>query len=70
LQYSSHARLGFRSATTEQIPLFDKRLEVLREAGRVLLDRFGASFASLHVCARGLVAHHKRSVLGDQAAAL
>jgi hypothetical protein len=31
----------FRSATTEQIPLFEKRLEVLREAGRVLLERFG-----------------------------
>ncbi|KAH8696330.1 hypothetical protein BGW36DRAFT_360174 [Talaromyces proteolyticus] len=34
----------FRSATDEQIPLFEERLECLREAGRVLDEKFDGSF--------------------------
>jgi len=34
----------FRSATAEEIPLFAERVEVLREAGRVLLEQFDGSF--------------------------
>ncbi|CRG83887.1 UPF0553 protein [Talaromyces islandicus] len=34
----------FRSATDEEIPLFDERLECLREAGRVLDEKYDGSF--------------------------
>ncbi|KAI9774286.1 MAG: hypothetical protein M1840_004180 [Geoglossum simile] len=34
----------FRSATKEEIPLFDERLACLREAGRILYERFNCRF--------------------------
>ncbi|KAH0565415.1 hypothetical protein GP486_001191 [Trichoglossum hirsutum] len=37
-------RWVFRSATNEEIPLFDERLACLREAGRVLYERFNCRF--------------------------
>jgi len=36
----------FRSATSEEIPLFDERIACLRESGQILYDRFNCSFAS------------------------
>lgn len=36
----------FRSATEEQIPLLQKRIECLREAGEVLCDRYNGRFAN------------------------
>ncbi|XP_022109808.1 UPF0553 protein C9orf64-like isoform X1 [Acanthaster planci] len=36
----------FRSATDTDIPLLDKRLEHLHEAGSVLLEKFGGSFVN------------------------
>ncbi|KAJ5894774.1 hypothetical protein N7495_006465 [Penicillium taxi] len=37
----------FRSATDEEMPLFSERVECLREAGEVLCDEFGGSFANM-----------------------
>ncbi|KAJ5239110.1 hypothetical protein N7468_003729 [Penicillium chermesinum] len=49
----------FRSATDEEIPLLQERLECLREAGDVLCNEFGGSFAncieSADLSAAGLV---------------
>ncbi|KAL2222242.1 UPF0553 protein c [Thermoascus aurantiacus ATCC 26904] len=36
----------FRSATDEEIPLFQERVQCLREAGRVLCERFDSSFTN------------------------
>ncbi|CAI7675937.1 unnamed protein product [Penicillium pancosmium] len=36
----------FRSATDEEIPLFQERLQCLREAGEVLCNEFGGSFVN------------------------
>ncbi|KAK2754830.1 hypothetical protein FQN54_006723 [Arachnomyces sp. PD_36] len=36
----------FRSATNEEIPLFSERMECLREAGRVLYDKYRCSFTN------------------------
>ena len=45
------AKLVFRSATTTDIPLLEKRVEHLREAGRVLCSRYGSSVVNLiHSC--------------------
>ncbi|KAJ6099404.1 hypothetical protein N7467_000939 [Penicillium canescens] len=49
----------FRSATDEEIPMFKERVQCLREAGEVLCDEFGGSFAncvdSANFSAAGLV---------------
>ncbi|KAJ5718415.1 hypothetical protein N7488_004061 [Penicillium malachiteum] len=49
----------FRSATDEEIPLFKERVQCLRDAGAVLCDEFGGSFAncidSANYSAAGLV---------------
>ncbi|KAJ5785319.1 uncharacterized protein N7503_010531 [Penicillium pulvis] len=49
----------FRSATDEEIPLFQERVQCLREAGDVLCNEFGGSFAncidSANFSAAGLV---------------
>ncbi|CEJ58063.1 hypothetical protein PMG11_06734 [Penicillium brasilianum] len=49
----------FRSATDEEIPLFKERVQCLREAGDVLCNEFGGSFAncidSANYSAAGLV---------------
>ncbi|KAJ5672007.1 hypothetical protein N7507_001134 [Penicillium longicatenatum] len=49
----------FRSATDEEIPLFHERVQCLREAGEVLCNGFGGSFAncidSANFSAAGLV---------------
>ena len=37
----------FRSETSEEIPLFDERLEILHQAGRCLVDGFQGSFYHL-----------------------
>ncbi|KAJ5584905.1 uncharacterized protein N7459_004705 [Penicillium hispanicum] len=37
----------FRSATDEEIPLFKERVKCLREAGEVLCNEFGGSFANV-----------------------
>ncbi|KAI8874216.1 hypothetical protein GQ42DRAFT_62820 [Ramicandelaber brevisporus] len=37
----------FRSSTKTPIPMFPARCQVLREAGRVLVERFGGRFANL-----------------------
>ncbi|KAI2789418.1 Queuosine salvage protein [Penicillium oxalicum] len=39
-------RYVFRSATDEEIPLFEERVRCMREAGEVLCDEFGGSFAN------------------------
>ncbi|KAI9872029.1 MAG: hypothetical protein M1830_002134 [Pleopsidium flavum] len=36
----------FRSATDEEIPLFDERIACLREAGQVLYERFRCNFSN------------------------
>ncbi|CAO3564222.1 unnamed protein product [Mortierella alpina] len=36
----------FRSDTKEQIPLLQDRIRVIREAGRVLVEKFGGNFAN------------------------
>ncbi|CAG7951856.1 unnamed protein product [Penicillium olsonii] len=49
----------FRSATDEEIPMFKERVQCLREAGEVLCEEFGGSFAncidSANLSAAGLV---------------
>ncbi|KAI5295746.1 hypothetical protein KEM52_000366 [Ascosphaera acerosa] len=36
----------FRSATAEQIPLFDERVACLREAGKILCEKYSGSFTT------------------------
>ncbi|KAG0010455.1 hypothetical protein BGZ80_001467 [Entomortierella chlamydospora] len=36
----------FRSDTKEQIPLLQERIRIIREAGRVLVEKFGGSFTN------------------------
>ncbi|KAI5305092.1 hypothetical protein KEM56_005336 [Ascosphaera pollenicola] len=36
----------FRSATEERIPMFDERVKCLREAGRILCDKYDGSFTN------------------------
>ena len=44
---ASDLRHVFRSETCEEIPLFDKRLEILHQTGQRLRDHFGGSFYHL-----------------------
>ena len=43
----NEAKCIFRSATTTDIPLLEKRVENLREAGKVLCSKYGSSVAKL-----------------------
>lgn len=46
----------FRSATEEQMPMISERLACLREAGRVLYDKYGCSFVNCITQADGSAA--------------
>ncbi|KAF9184837.1 hypothetical protein BGZ51_003102 [Haplosporangium sp. Z 767] len=43
----------FRSDTKEQVPLLQDRIRVMREAGRVLVEKFGGNFANCIALADG-----------------
>ncbi|SLM36486.1 Protein of unknown function DUF2419 [Lasallia pustulata] len=49
-------RYVFRSATKEQIPLLEKRMACLREAGQILYERFQCSFTTCIREAKGSAA--------------
>ncbi|KAI1337663.1 hypothetical protein F5Y15DRAFT_150504 [Xylariaceae sp. FL0016] len=53
---SESLRYIFRSTTDEEIPLLEDRLACLREAGRVLYERYECSFTNLIAAANGSAA--------------
>ncbi|KAH7320101.1 hypothetical protein B0I35DRAFT_228944 [Stachybotrys elegans] len=46
----------FRSSTDEEMPLLQERLDCLREAGRVLYERYNCSFLNVLAAAKGSAA--------------